>query len=37
MHRGRQKRGPSRGRFNERASKTHVMNMSSPLRGGWRL
>lgn len=36
MHRSTQGRS-SRKQFNGRASKTHVLNRSSPLRGGWRL
>jgi len=37
MHRRSERRGGSKGRFNRRAGKTHSMNLSSPLRGGWRL
>lgn len=37
MHRSRQRRGGSKRQFDGRAGKTHPMNLSSPLRGGWRL
>lgn len=37
MHRSSQRKGKSAGQFKGRAGKTHRMNLSSPLRGGWRL
>lgn len=37
MHRRSERRSGSKRRFNSRADKTHRLNLSSPLRGGWRL
>lgn len=37
MHRQSVNKGSSRSQFNGRASKTARINLSAPLRGGWRL
>lgn len=37
MHRRPVNKSQSRSAFNGRASKTHRINLSAPLRGGWRL
>lgn len=37
MHRSSPNKGRSVRKFKGRASKTHRINLSAPLRGGWRL
>jgi len=37
MNRRSQNKGKSSGSFKSRSGKTHKMNLSNPLRGGWRL
>lgn len=37
MRRSRPNKQKSRGSFNGRAAQTHKLNLSAPLRGGWRL
>lgn len=37
MYRSSPNKQSSRKSFNSRASKTHKLNLSAPLRGGWRL
>lgn len=37
MRRSSVGRSSARRSYNERAGKTHRMNVSAPLRGGWRL